>query len=320
MEINWSQGYWMAIRNMRFSSYLVLLILFGSIASCSTHNANVKFLTRVDDYPAYHVIWSPTGEQLAFSSYSGARNSSTIYVLDPETKKIQPIYKGNGHLEAVAWTPDGTQLVFYAGSSNDLKDGLWIIDTSDNPTPRYFLDANSLAWSSSDQLAIGQVKNQGLLSISIRDNESKKETTILNRLTMAIGWLSWSSDGSQLTFVLDHGQFRRRDIYLFDTKKQEIHQVTTAGTNDSPSLSPNGNMIAYVKGDFSGSTPSYSLHIMNSDGTCDTEVTGLSNTNSPAWSPDGQWIAFIGKGNRVFLYNVFGSFEDNFLMNGLSCN
>lgn len=308
-------------RKSRLRICIVMLSIILFLDSCNPYGKNAAFIYEVKDYPAYHLIWSPTGRYLAFTSRSGSLNISSIYILDIETKQAQRLMTTEyGHLEAVGWRSDESELMFLADSNRNLQNGIWIIKIDGQTTPRLYLDEEiAFGWSPVDQVAMGRRHQTEVLSIFILDPKTNKEKTVFSRPGVSVGPFSWSTDGAKLAFSLELGEVRRRDIYVVNLESQEAQQLTTQGTNDSPSLSPKGNLVVYVNGDFSGTTPSYSLHLMNSDGSCDTSVPSLENASSPAWSPNGKWIAFVGNGNRIFLFNPSTIFGEELLRQGISC-
>ncbi len=94
-----------------------------------------------------------------------------------------------------------------------------------------------------------------------------------------------------------------RALNLSDSRRlQGIVQVTTwPGLDIYPSLSPDGNSIAYCS-DHSGS---FEIYIKSmTPGSRETHLTNDGQSNfEPAWSPDGQWIAYYSK-NRGGIWVV----------------
>lgn len=239
---------------------IVLLLIF----SCNP-NRNTVLLYKVNDYPVDNLVWSPTGRQLAFTSYSSSLNASSIYILDVEIMDAQLFMTTNeGLLRVLGWTPDETELIFSANSSNEFSNGIWRAKIGNQDAPELYIDEQVVfGWSSTDQIAVSGGGQKDLLLIYVLDPKTKEEEVVFRAPGGSLSPFSWSTNGTKLAFSLDQGEFRRRDLYVVDLETTESQQVTNEGTNDDPSLSPNGNMVVYVKGDFSGPVPSYSLHIMN---------------------------------------------------------
>ncbi len=98
---------------------------------------------------------------------------------------------------------------------------------------------------------------------------------------------NWSPDGQTLALTMSRGG--DPELYLVNKTGQIVRRLTyTPGVDTSPSFSPNGQQIAFVS-DRSG-TPE--LYVMDATGANVQRLTYGQYTDSPAWSPKGNLIAY----------------------------
>jgi len=103
----------------------------------------------------------------------------------------------------------------------------------------------------------------------------------------------WSPDGKKILFTADTG--RGADLFVMDANGTSPKNLTNNPSfNADSSWSSHGRKIAFT----SNRTGQFRLYVMNHDGT---EVTDLLKQDLvysvyPCWSPDGEQIAFGGRG------------------------
>jgi TolB protein len=99
---------------------------------------------------------------------------------------------------------------------------------------------------------------------------------------------AWSSDGTHLAF--SSSRTGDPEIYTCDQNGNNLRRLTaTHGPDVSPVWNPKTNaQIAWV----SGRTGLPQIYIMDADGTNVQRVTDQGYAVSPAWSPNGQFLAF----------------------------
>ena len=95
-----------------------------------------------------------------------------------------------------------------------------------------------------------------------------------------------------------------------------IPLTTLPGNEDQPTLSPDGNFVAFT---WNGSAEGRGsdLYVKAVDSETLRRLTDTPESEaSPAWSPDGREIAFVREANGVFLISVLGGPERKVLDSG----
>ena len=206
-----------------------------------------------------HVI-SFDGKMLAISHHVGEKRTSTIFTL-PITgsdKPLQITSPESGHSYLHSWSPDGKQLIF-TGQRNNQFD-IWAVDIA-----------------------------------------SKKETQLTNVPTLDDG-PEYSPDGKWIYF----NSVRTGTMKLWRMKPDGSNQeqVTFDEYNDwFPHFSPDGKWIVYIsfpKDINPTDHPFYKkvyLRLMPASGGIPQTIAyvygGQGTINTPSWSPDGKFIAFV---------------------------
>ena len=99
---------------------------------------------------------------------------------------------------------------------------------------------------------------------------------------------AWAPDGNRIAF--SSSQSGDPEIYVADSSGRNLKRVTTSpGPDVSPCWNPKtGSQIAFV----SGRSGLPQIFTMEADGTNAQRMTDQGYSVSPAWSPNGQFLAF----------------------------
>jgi dipeptidyl aminopeptidase/acylaminoacyl peptidase len=206
-----------------------------------------------------HPRWSPDGKWLAFLS---ARDEGETQVwllnrLGGEAQKLTDTAQG---VDDFAWSPDSTRLTLVLRDPTD------------------------------DELAAAaKNKDKGSDGDSSKSKKSKTQKPwVIDRLQF-----KWDEIG-----YLDR---RRKHIYTFDLSGKSLKQITSGDfDDDEPDWSPDGKLIAFTSNrskpdpDATYNKDIWTVAADNTDkGAHLTQVsTNPGEDESPAWSPDGKWIAY----------------------------
>ena len=263
--------------------------------------------------PGDWACWSPDGTHIATTSVS----EKAFRIVDKSTGDTKNI-----PLKGIPFT--WISLLDWSGASNLLailsimENGRSAVLTvrPDGSQLRKVLEEeaiSSICWSSAgDAIYFLRTKNgsQELakLSINPKTGEAKREPSVLLTGLQAGDYFTISGNGTRLAYTRTQGY---SNLWLGEwpgpgkDRKPQLKPLTTGtSTFDWPSMSPDGQWIAYA----GGSPPE--IYKMPVGGGTPTQLT-FSNAyhGPPAWSPDGKRIAFgiqEGTACRVWIMNSDG--------------
>ncbi|WP_236994673.1 Tol-Pal system beta propeller repeat protein TolB [Granulosicoccus antarcticus] len=229
--------------------------------------------------PILSPAWAPDGIRIAYVSFEN-RTQSAIYIQDREKGSRIKMPPRTGINGAPSWSPDGERLAVTLSFEGNADIYVLQIDSGEfrRVTDSDAIDTEAV-WRDDETLIFTSDRSGGpqLYEVSARGGRA-------NRITFEGKYnasATVSPDGSSVAFV--HGAGAGFQIGLLD-RASGLFQTLTQGTLDeSPSFSPNGQMIIYATEKNGRGT----LGAVSLDGSV---VQSLSlndggSVREPAWSP-----------------------------------
>jgi TolB protein len=230
-------------------------------------------------------------------SLNGA-DGQNIFLIDT-TSRLQQVTRG-GLDDSPTWSPDRRKIAFVRGDGpgrqiyvKSLSGGRETL-VGPGQEPSWSPDGNQIAFTS----IVGG--NADVYVMNIDGSDVRRLTTD----PAFDGEPHWSPDGLSIAFMST--RTGTGEIFVMKPDGGAQMRRTFCGPSYycvSPQLSPivGDFRLAFYQGTYSssGATPVSAIRVMDSNGTVVWGLDGALVTGSPTWSPDAQYIAFVGQGGQA---------------------
>lgn len=219
----------------------------------------------------YYPIFSPHGEAILYAS-NRSQGTFDLYTMIMSTSKVLQLTNEIGNVFSPDFSPDG-ETVLFINRTLEGQTGLWVMKR-DGSNPRLLFGGPNYAGP--------------------------------NTLVAA----AWSPDGMQIAMAITTTQSYEYEIFLMDADGKEAPRLLTLGLlgiSGSLDWSPDGRYLLLA----AGPPGDKDIFRYDNDTGAIARLTFGGNNNSPAYSPDGQWIAFnslrIGEQADIYVMRSDGS-------------
>jgi dipeptidyl aminopeptidase/acylaminoacyl peptidase len=258
--------------------------------------------------------WSPDGEWLAFVAHPDEKGAR-LHVASVDGGDTFELLEWPEDIEDLAWTPDGTRLVFTARERDEAR---YAPDKEKDRTARRIdrlsYRTDSIGWT------IDRPKH--LFTIAA-DGSAEGKATALTTGPFQDGGIAITPDGASVIFSSARTETWDTDlsshlyrVALDGSAGDEPEALTTGlSTHGQPAVSPDGRYVAFVWGDrhsmmrhgqvgvvdLEPATPTEELLTTALDLHC---APYLAHAREPLWDDDGSILFQVDEAGNVPVYRV----------------
>jgi len=264
--------------------------------------------------------WSPDGQSIAFAGFIESASFDEIFILDLKSGKMRQLTKNAFSDKEPVFTPDGKRLL-YTSDESPLPDAAFgILHVASVPVaggkPEIFTDdecISILPGISADRKSVLLLKvsdNSGRHSLWQYDFDGRAQRDLTEtRYARIRGYITGAARGTIVLWAQEQAE-QQEGIYLFDPQVGAVHDLPEPDLpKRSPTLSPDGKLIAFVAPGLVGSQ--LFLYDMTTD-----QIKQLTfkpaNTYSPMFVSNSE-ILFGSdreKANELYLIDLSQPFEE----------
>src|SRR5258708_15237724 len=304
------------MRSVSRMAFALLLLGLGVSARAQQYAANRASVTvpippraiTIDDYFQIRDVaqpeLSPDGQWVAYAVRAKVlkedKSEQPLWMVSTHGGDPLPMTAKGVSSSHPRWSPDGKYLAFLS-SRNAGKSQVWLLNRLGGEAVRLTETAqgvNDFEWSpdSTRLVVVLQYPNPEHVQAANAQNNNKPAPKPKTPPPFVIDRLQFKED------TVGYLDRRRTHLYVFDVAAKSMTQVTSGDYDDNePAWSPDGKSLAFTSNrstpdpDRNFNTDIWVVAANNTDkGAHLTQITTNPGADrSPAWTPDGKWIAFV---------------------------
>jgi len=183
---------------------------------------------------------SPSAKRIIFEA------RGDLYTMPAEHGDVRNLTESSGARDvSPSWSPDGKWIAYVSDKSGDGE--VYLVDQMGKEPEKKLTSSghfkNYVVWSpKSDKLLYTTEEN----ALYLLDKDGGDPTLVAKNEHREISSYSWSPDGKWIAYDFADRN-RNRDIFIYDVKTKEHHQITTdLGDDTEPVFTPDGKYLLLI--------------------------------------------------------------------------
>jgi dipeptidyl aminopeptidase/acylaminoacyl peptidase len=279
------------------TAILVAIACLGSQGAFAQHGA-----LTVDGYLAMPNVsdpqLSPDGRRVAYTvtTYSLDENKGTsrIWLVEVATGAARQLTQGPGSDRQPRWSPDGGSLAFVSTREGGAQ--VWVMALAGGAPRKVSSLADGVfdpVWlpDGSGLIVTSDVKWPAAQEIDQRNGKYPTDARLWTQLFYR-HWDEWRAGRRQHLFRVTVADGRATDLTPVD---RDVPTIATSGSGDV-AVAPDGREVAVaIHSERVADSTNVDIYVISSDGSgaLRAVTTGRGADNTPRYSPDGKWLAYL---------------------------
>jgi tricorn protease len=219
---------------------------------------------------------SPSGKRVAFDA------RGDIYTMPEEHGDVRNITQSSdARDEGPSWSPDGKWVAYVSDKSGD--DEIYLVDQMGKEKERKLTSnghfKQGVAWSPNSDKMLYSTEEDALYLLGKDGGEPK---LVAKNEHAEISSYNWSPDGAWIAYDFA-ARNRNRDIFFYNVKSGETHQITTdLGDDYEPYFTPDGKYLLLITTRVNNQAALARMSLLPEEKApfefADDEETGVSDT------------------------------------------